>query len=215
MMTVYCIPGLGCTDKLFINTQLKNCNIVVLNWPTPNKNDTMQGYAQKFISQINQNKPYCLLGVSFGGMLCTELAHIIKPHKTFIVSSAKHKYELPWFLRLLGKIKLHKLLSERYHRKMAYHGKWFIGFGTAYIPEFLGMVNSMTANYFTYCINTIVTWKRASITAKIIHLHGTSDRLLQFKNTTPNYSIVNGGHAMIVFNASDINNIIEKELILN
>ncbi len=211
-MTIYCIPGLGCTEKLFANTTFTNHTKVVLQWPVPEKTDTMETYAKKFLPQINQTKPFCLLGVSFGGMLCTELSHLIKPYKTFVISSAKGRNELPWFLKTLNTLGLHKLVSERYHRKLAYHGKWFIGFGSAYIPEYLGMINSMVPNYFTYCINMIVSWTRKKIDANIIHIHGNTDRLLSHKNIYFNYIVDNGGHAMILFNAIEINKIIEKEL---
>lgn len=82
-MTIYAIPGLGTTEKLYVNTKIKGVEIIVLNWPTPEKNDTMESYARKFLPQINTNIPFCLLGVSFGGMICTELSKIISPKKYF------------------------------------------------------------------------------------------------------------------------------------
>jgi hypothetical protein len=152
------------------------------------------------------------LGVSFGGMLCVELSQIIIPQKVFLISTSKHRKELPWFIRLLKYIAIHKLISEKHHRKMAYHGRWIIGFGGAYIPEFLGMVNSMNENYFKYCINIIVTWNGKETPKKSIHIHGDADRLLLYKNVESDYTISKGGHAMIVFQAEEINEIIEKEL---
>lgn len=212
-MKIYAIPGLGTTEKLYENTHIENHTVVILKWPIPSKNDTMETYAKKFIPQINQNEPFCLLGVSFGGMICNELCKIVNPVKTIIVSSAKSRLELPWFIKLLNVLPVHKVVSEQMHRKMAYHGKWFIGFGTAYIPEYLGMVNSMTENYFKYCINIIVSWKRKENDKAVIHIHGTADRLLLYKNVTCNYTIDNGSHAMVVFRAEEINKIIETEIV--
>ncbi len=147
-MVIYAIPGLGTTEQLYVNTKISGVEIIVLDWPTPEKNDTMETYAQKFLPQINMSKPFCLLGVSFGGMLCTELSKIISPQKTFLISTSKSRNELPWFIKALNYLPIHKMVSEKQHRKMAYQGRWIIGFGKAYIPEFLGMVNSMTENYF-------------------------------------------------------------------
>lgn len=212
-MIIYAIPGLGTTDKLYINTIIQNHTVVVLNWPLPSKNETMQSYAQKFLPQINTTKAFCLLGVSFGGMLCTELAKITNPQKIFLVSSCKTRNELPWFIKALKYLPIHKLLSENSHRKLAYHGKWFVGFGGAYIPEFLGMVNSMTPNYFKYCIHTIATWKNSDYNPNTIHIHGTADRLLFHSKVNVNYAIKGGSHAMVVFRAQEINEIIEKELL--
>ncbi len=211
-MTIYAIPGLGTTEKLYVNTKIKGVEIIVLNWPTPEKNDTMESYARKFLPQINTNIPFCLLGVSFGGMICTELSKIISPKKIFLISSCKSRKELPWFIKTLKYIPLHRLISENQHRKMAYKGRWIIGFGKAYIPEFLGMVNSMTKNYFKYCINIIVNWNNTTLPKNTIHIHGDNDILLWYRFVKPDYTIEKGSHAMVVFQADEINKIIENEL---
>lgn len=211
-MVIYAIPGLGTTEKLYVNTKIKGVEIIVLDWPTPDKNDTMQTYARKFLPQINTSVPFCLLGVSFGGMLCTELSKIISPQKTFLISTSKLRKELPWFIKTLHYLPLHKIVSEKQHRKMAYQGRWIIGFGKAYIPEFLGMVNSMTENYFKYCINIIVSWQGKEFPKNSIHIHGDADRLLWYNYVKSDYTIKQGSHAMIVFQAEEINKIIEKEI---
>jgi hypothetical protein len=211
-MIIYAIPGLGTNEKLYVNTHIKNHQIVILNWPIPTLNETMESYAKKFLPQIDQTKPFCLLGVSFGGMLCAELSKTTTPFKLFLVSTCKTRMELPWYLKIFKHIPIHKIVGEKYHRKLAYHGKWFIGFGNAYIPEYIGMVNSMTENYFKFCINMIVNWKGKDYGKNIIHIHGTNDRLLRYKYVKSDYTIKGGSHAMIVFNAAEINSIIEKEL---
>ncbi len=212
IMVIYAIPGLGTTEKLYVNTKIEGVEIIVLKWPEVNKNDTMQSYAKKFISQIDTSVPFCLLGVSFGGMLCTELSKIISPQKTFLISTCKSRKELPWFIKMMKHISLHKIISEKQHRKMAYQGRWMIGFGKTYIPEFLGMVNSMTENYFKYCINIIVNWEGKEPLKNSIHIHGDADRLLWYKYVKPDYTIKQGSHAMVVFKAEEINTIVKKEL---
>ena len=213
-MVIYAIPGLGTTEKLYVNTKISGVEIIVLTWPEVNKNDTMQSYAKKFISQIDTSIPFYLLGVSFGGMLCVELAKMISPQKTFLISTCKSRKELPWFIKMMKYLSLHKIISEKQHRKMAYQGRWIIGFGKTYIPEFLGMVNSMTENYFKYCINIIVSWEGKELPKNSIHIHGDADRLLWYKYVKSDYTIKQGSHAMVVFKAEEINQIIEKEISL-
>ncbi len=211
-MIIYAIPGLGTTEKLYNNTRVNGAVIKVLDWPLPQKDDTMQSYAKKFIPQIDTSQPYCLLGVSFGGMLCTELSKILTPVKIFLVSTSKNRAELPWFIKLFKHIPVYKYISEKQHRKMAYKGRWLVGFGKAYIPEFLGMVNSMTENYFKYCMHIIVNWKGGDLPFNAVHIHGTADRLLLYKNVKANHTIIEGSHAMVVFRAEEINKIMEEEL---
>ena len=211
-MRIYAIPGLGTTKELYVNTQLRGHELIVLQWPSPNKNDTMQSYAQKFISQINTNEPFGLLGVSFGGMLCIELSKIITPHKLILISTCKTRAELPWFIRLMKYIPLHLIISERYHRRLAYHGRWFIGFGSAYIPEFLGMIEQMEKGYFKQCIDIIANWNNLTFPKIHYHIHGTNDKLLSHKNVSATILIDGGSHAMVVFRANEINSLIEAEL---
>jgi hypothetical protein len=211
-MKVFAIPGLGTNEKLFSNTHFINAELIVLSWPIPEKEDTMQSYAQKFLTQIDTTSPFCLLGVSFGGMLCTELSKSISPQKTFLISSCKVRNELPWFIRILKHLPVHLWINETKHRKIAYRGRWIVGFGKAYIPEFLGMVNSMTTNYFKHCINIIVNWQNEQFPKNVVHIHGTNDKLLWYKKVKVDYTIRDGSHAMIVFRPEEINKIIEKEI---
>jgi len=212
-MIIYALPGLGTNHKLFVNTIIKHHTIIVLQWPIPNQFDTMESYAKKFLPQIVRlDEPYCLLGVSFGGMICVELSKLLTPQKIFLVSSSKNRSELPWYIKLLKYIPLHQLIKESYHRRLAYFGRWFIGFEKAYKSEFLEMVNSMPENYFKYCIDIIANWNGTDFKKNTIHIHGTQDRLIRYKDVTCDFTIKNGAHAMIVFNAAEINSIIEKEL---
>lgn len=211
-MIIYAIPGLGTTEKLYVNTVIPGVDIKVLEWPLPEKDDTMQSYARKFLPQINTDVPFCLLGVSFGGMLCVELSRMISPKKIFLISTSKTRKELPWFIRLFKHIPIHRIISEKQHRKMAYQGRWLIGFGKAFIPEFLGMVNSMRENYFQNCINIIVNWNGIELPKNSVHIHGDNDKLLHYKFVKADYRIANGSHAMIVFQAEEINRIIEEEI---
>jgi esterase/lipase len=209
-MIVYAIPGLGTTEKLYENLRFKNATLKVLDWPVPEINDTMQSYAKKFLPQIDITQPFYLCGVSFGGMLSSELSKIISPQKTFLISTCKNRSELPWFIRLLKHVPLHLKVNEAKHRQMAYHGRWVVGFGKAYIPEFLGMVNEMKGNYFKHCINIITKWDAINLPVNAIHIHGTNDKLLTHKNVKADYLIKDGSHAMVVFRAEEVAEIINK-----
>lgn len=210
-MKIYAIPGLGTNEKLYSKTTIPGFELKVLDWPLVEKGDTIQMYAQKFSKQIDQSQAFCLLGVSFGGMICTELSKIVSPQKTVVVSTCKSRSEMPWFLKLFKHLPFHLMVSEKKHRQMAYKGRWFIGLGDAYIPDYLGMVNSMNTNYFRNCITMIVNWNNKNIPKNMVHIHGTDDRLLKYKNVSADYAIKNGSHAMIISRSEEINAILEKE----
>ena len=81
------------------------------------------------------------------------------------------------------------------------------------IEEFHAMTDSMEKEYFKRAINCIINWDQAECSnANIIHIHGTADRLLQYKNIKADYSIKNGSHAMVVNKAEEISKILNKIL---
>jgi hypothetical protein len=211
-MIIYAIPGFGTTAHLFSNLNIKRAELVILDWPLAESRDTMQSYAEKFLPQIDTTKPFCLLGVSFGGMLCGELSRLVKPQKTFLISSSKFRKELPWFIRIFRHIPLYKYISESRHRKLAYHGRWMIGFSKDHMPEFMAMVHSMNHNYFRHCIHIIVNWNRSDPPDNVLHIHGSGDRLILYGGVKPHHTIKGGSHAMVVFKADEIIPIIEEEL---
>jgi hypothetical protein len=211
-MIIYAIPGFGTTAQLFSNLSIRGAELIVLDWPPAEAHDTMQSYARKFLPQIDTTKPFCLLGVSFGGMLCVELSRIINPLQTFLISSSKFRRELPWFIRMFKHVPVYKYISEIRHRQLAYHGRWMIGFEKAYMPEFMAMAHSMNDNYFRHCIHIIVNWDRNDPPEKAIHIHGSGDRLILYGGVKSHYTIKDGTHAMVVFRADEISRIIEEEL---
>jgi hypothetical protein len=211
-MIIYAIPGFGTTAHLFSNLTIKSAELIVLDWPLAEADDTMQTYARKFLPQIDTTTPFCLLGVSFGGMLCGELSRLVKPQKIFLISSSKFRKELPWFIRIFKHIPLYKYVSESRHRKLAYHGRWMIGFSKAFMPEFMEMVNSMNDNYFMHCIHIIVNWNRSDTPENVLHIHGSGDRLILYGGVKPHHTIKGGSHAMVVFRADEISSLIEEEL---
>ncbi|MCC6838309.1 MAG: alpha/beta hydrolase, partial [Bacteroidia bacterium] len=86
-MNIYCIPGMGVNERLFRNLKLEGCRIHYIKWLTPFKNETLQQYAIRLSEQIDQSQPFCLIGVSFGGLCAIEISKKLNPAQTFLVSS--------------------------------------------------------------------------------------------------------------------------------
>ncbi len=210
MKTIYAIPGLGTTKELFSKLQLNNCRLEVLNWPAPKEKMSLKEYAKEFIGQIKTDGEIYLMGVSLGGMLCSELSHLTNSKKTILISSCKTKKELPFLIRLLKIIPLHKVFSEKLLRKIATHSNWFLGFEKDYEDEFVAMLNSMPENYVKRTIEMVVDWKNELAPKNAIHIHGTADRLLTYKNVQADYPIKNGSHAMIIYQADEISKIVNE-----
>lgn len=212
METIYAIPGLGTNKELYRNISVPNYELKVLDWPQPEKNFSLKKYADKFIDQIDQSKPVNLLGVSFGGMLCSEIAEVIPVNKVFLVSSCKNSSEFPALLKMLRFFPAYRLIPDSVIRSIAKTKRKFIGFEKSFEPVFIEMIGQMPPQYFSCCINYIITWDRKHNNAQVIQIHGTSDKLLKHYHLKNFHEIKNGTHGMVVSNASEINQILNKEL---
>jgi pimeloyl-ACP methyl ester carboxylesterase len=205
---IYAIPGLGTTKELFEAISIPDHQLKILEWPVPEGRQNMSEYAEMFLQQIDSSQPVNLIGVSFGGMLCCELAEKIKVDKLVLISSCKDRSELPVIFKILHFLPIHLLFSDRQYRWLASFSRSIIGFSKNYMPAYLEMVRSMPRNYFIRCFNMIVTWKRKNNLHPIYHIHGDADKLLSCKNIKK-FDAINGGtHAMIVNQAGEINKLL-------
>ena len=210
MKTIYAIPGLGTTGKLFEFMHIANCEVKILQWPEPKPDMALEHYAELFVQQMDTTKPFSLLGVSFGGMICSELSHIVNAEKVILISSCKNKTELPLIVWFQKYIPLYKLFSEKLLRRFAFNSRWILGFKKEYKATFKEMINAMPKNYVSSSIGMIVNWKNTKTPKNCIHIHGKKDHLLLYRNVTTDHCIENGGHAMIVYNAEEINGLLDR-----
>src|ERR1035437_8398144 len=108
---VYFFPGQGSDERLFSKIKLdSNFRLIYIAYPVPEKRTTLKEYANVISKQIDTNQTYIFIGVSLGGMICTELADIFKPQKIIIISSAKCRKELPFRYRFQKTIPINKII---------------------------------------------------------------------------------------------------------
>ena len=113
--TIFCISGLGADEQAFSRLCIKNHELKFLTWLKPLKNETIAAYARRMAELISEPSPI-ILGLSFGGMIAIEIAKQIEVEKIILISSIKTKDELPRWMRLTGKLKLHKILPVKSNR---------------------------------------------------------------------------------------------------
>ncbi len=214
MLNVYCIPGMGVNERIYKNLQLNNCNIFYINWLTPLKKETLQEYALRLTEKIDTAQPFALIGVSFGGMCCIEIAKKFNPVKTFLVSSCKTEAEVPQKMKMWRRFTLYKNLSDSVYIGAAiFAQKQFGVVSKEHSQRFEQMLNTAPVNYFKGAVHCLLTWKNQEVPKNVVHIHGTSDQVLPHKKIVNcNYTIKDGTHFMIINRAEEINKIINKEL---
>jgi esterase/lipase len=94
---------MGADKRLYSEIEhIESFRFVDLEWQPFPKIKTLKDYALEIAKQIDTTKPFSLMGVSMGGMVCSELADILNPEKVVIISSAKTSNELPAMFKRLN-----------------------------------------------------------------------------------------------------------------
>jgi hypothetical protein len=203
---IYFISGLGADKTAFQHLDLpEKTSIRHIDWIPPLKSETLPGYAARLTGSIQPSEPFFLVGLSFGGMLATEMSEIIKPVRTILISSAACRGELPFYIRWAGLFRLKNLVPGKLFTKTSALSYWF--FGTRSRPEqlMLRMIMKNTDPKFAkWAIGAMMTWKRTAAPGGLVRIHGSKDRILPINGFHPDYLVKGGGHFMIVNRAGEI-----------
>lgn len=212
MKTIFCISGLGADEKAFSKLKIDGYNLKVINWLHPHNKETIEQYAARMAKFIDEENPI-LMGLSFGGMMCIEIAKQIPVKQIIIISSIKTKYELPRWMKLVASSKLHKIYSMKSYKITQPFQNLFLGAVTA---EEKAMSNNYRKNanttYVKWAVNEILNWKNETVPANIFHIHGNADKMFTVKTITANAIVPHGKHLMIMSKADEISKLIKSHL---
>ncbi len=214
-VTVYFFPGTGSDERIFSKIHLpEGYSAHHIQYPVPGRKATMAEYAATVSQQIDTTKSFVLVGVSVGGMICTELAELLNPSKTIIISSAKCRNELPWQYRFQKYIPINKVLGARFIKAMSFVAQPVFEPDSKHEKSvFKAMLRSKKPKYIKRTVNMIVNWKREIYPPQIVHIHGTKDHTLPLKNIKPSIIVKGGSHMMTLTRGAEINAIIESVLL--
>jgi len=215
-LKAYFISGLGADKKAFQKIKLPSAyEPVFLDWIAPQKNESLSNYARRFSSLIKNDDAFILIGLSFGGMLASEIARLRSPMKTIIISSLASSNELPWYLKNAGRVGLHKAVPIKF-LKAASILKNFMGVRSKEDKAIIyNYAKSADPDLVRWSIGAIVNWNYPDRLPGIVHLHGSDDRMLPLKYTHPDFVIKGGGHLMIFNKADEVNDILKELLEIN
>ncbi|MEO5647043.1 MAG: alpha/beta hydrolase [Chitinophagaceae bacterium] len=212
MKPLYCISGMGADERVFNNLQVRGFEIHFIKWIIPGKNEHISEYAKRLGSQIHHKNPV-LIGLSFGGMMCIEMAKQFDIQKIIIISSIKSRAELPSWMRIAGKLKLNKVLPLRSTRLTEPIQNYTLGVETEeeklIAREYRQGINRVYSNW---AIDQIINWKNEDCPVPLYHIHGAHDRIFPAKKVKADCIIPTGGHFMIMNRIDQINTKISEIL---
>jgi len=213
-VNLYFISGLGVDERVFQKLKLSSgFTIHYLQWMAHLKGESITSYAKRLSLGIDQSRPFALVGLSFGGMLASEINGFMQPAKTVIISSAANNSELPWYIRCIRFVPLYKLLPGWLILKpnsVLYH---VMGVKTKEEKAlFRQLLADTNIELLKWSIHAITNWHGSNNPVNLIHIHGDADKLLPIKFTNTNYIINGGGHFMIYSKAEEISELLNRLL---
>ena len=212
-MKVYFISGLAADKRVFKYISLPDgCEAVHLDWIKPQKDDTLPSYALRLASTINRDEPFALVGLSFGGMLATEIAKLYKPAVTILISSVPVAKQLPGYFRMAGKMGLHKLVPVSLLKSSAATKRFFTRESHDDKKLLWEIINESDAGLIRWSIDAILNWQNEIIPQPVWHIHGTKDEILPVKFTQPTLTIPRHGHMLVMTCPQVVNEFIAKAL---
>jgi pimeloyl-ACP methyl ester carboxylesterase len=212
----YFISGLGADRRVFYKIQLPSrYQPVYLEWISPLPNENFSDYAKRFSKLIQPDEDFILIGLSFGGILASEIAKITKPKKLIIISSLSCYKELPWYFKLAGKLRLQKMISPSLYKQATIINR-FMGTGNKEMKNIVyDYVRKTDSEFIRWSLNAILNWSQLDKLPNLIHIHGSNDHLLPLRFVNADYIVRNGGHLMVMNKANEVNGILKEILITN
>lgn len=214
-MKAYFISGLGADKRAFEKIILPaGYEVVHLDWVPPLAEECLVQYAKRFVHHIDATAPFILVGLSFGGMLATELSKLVQPQHLILISSAATRNELPFLYRLAGSLRLEKMIPyKRLTKKPGKLFSWLFGpldtDCTSMIHSFIKAVDPF---FLQWSLAQIIRWRNTDKPANLFQIHGSNDRVLWARCSKAQIVMSGGGHFCLHSHAMVINNLLANHL---
>jgi pimeloyl-ACP methyl ester carboxylesterase len=215
-VNVYFISGLCTGCYIFQNIKLpQRYNVRCLDWLEPNGDEPLQTYIARLTAPIDTTKPFVLVGLSFGGMIASELNKTLNPLDTILVSSVPTYKFIPMLYRLSGSLRLYNFARVWMAQAFRPVIDWIIGAKRS--KEEMALLHKTIAQLSPRLLRwslkqVTLSWRNTIVPEKYFHIHGSADRLLPVGKMKPNVLIKGGSHFMVVSHAKEISEAITQRL---
>lgn len=181
-----------------------------MDWIVPEPHEPLAHYALRLKDQITEPAPV-IVGLSFGGMLASEIALADPSARVVIISSNKTKSEFPRGL-LIGKyLPLYKWVPAPLLKKRPLLSSIFLSpHGKTQKELFNAIARDSDYSFTKWAIEAILNWKNSRIPVNLQHIHGTADRLLPYRRVKADFTVKGGTHLMIMNNPAELSSILRE-----
>jgi pimeloyl-ACP methyl ester carboxylesterase len=202
------VPGLGADAALFEPQCQEFKDSVVLEWLTPMDGESLVGYAKRLAGTVPSERPVVLCGVSFGGMLASEMAYHVHPAAVILVATCRTPSAIPWHNRVLARVVT--FLPGRLLRPPAFVRPlvaWAFGARRGKARAIIdNCVLTASPAFVQWGLSAILSWQPSpSPAAPIVHVQGARDRLIPAARVDATEVVPGAGHLLNVTHPGALN----------
>lgn len=210
-MKLYFISGLGADHRVFARMEFEGYECIHLEWIKPKKQESLPSYALR-LSQHIDTKDHALIGVSFGGMLVSEIHRQKGSKASFLISSTPRSAILPAIPSTLSLIFLRKVFLQIGNPFFKLMAPFLFAVKIKEDKKLLRKIISETdLDFLRWALKAILGWKTDEPAQAFIQIHGDSDKIVSPKKQQIDH-LLEGGHFIVWEKAQEIEEIIKSHL---
>jgi len=207
-LKIYGIGGLGADQRVY-NFMTLTSEFIFIDWIPPIKNESIKDYAKRLSKGIDTKSDFCLIGVSFGGLIATEISQILDPKLTILISSVQTKYELRSLYTLFGKTKLIHLIPTFLFDPPRRIATYLFGARNSALLH--QIFDDTDLSFVKWAVTELINWKNTTELKNVLKINGTHDKLIPARGTTTAMKMIDKGeHFMIVDRGEEISKVINN-----
>jgi pimeloyl-ACP methyl ester carboxylesterase len=213
-LNVYFISGLGADERVFTKLKLDpRLNVKYIKWIRPLKKESLQHYAARLSKQIDTSQPFQLVGLSFGGVIASEISDIACPQQVTLISSMSTGVPLSKFYQAMIRFLLMSPLSAPLLKSANRITYGYFGADTPELKKLLRQIlHDTDSKFLKWALARMSGWDRKERVDNLFHVHGTADKLIPILIVKPDMIIEGGGHLMVYAQADQISKILNHRL---
>ena len=191
-------------------------DLMVPTWIDPKVGESLESYAERLSREIDPGVPCIVGGLSFGGMLATEVAKHLDAKGCILISTVRKPEELPRRVRLwvaLGKFV--PMVCIRFGQMIAPFIANVLG---PILPgqrgELLRQYNRSSTFFIWWAIRAIDSWHSSpkKFAGKTFQIHGSKDWTIPPSRATEAEIIEGAGHVLTLAHPEEVNSHIRNIL---
>jgi pimeloyl-ACP methyl ester carboxylesterase len=204
--------GLGANQNAFSRLKIPHAlKAIHIKWLTSGKKENIQPYCKRLIQAYAIQPTDILIGLSFGGLVVTEIARQVHPALSILISSVSTRKELPPLYRLAGFLHLDQLISSHWLEKSVPLIAFLFNLKTQNQQNLLDEILAGADKTFArWAIHQTLRWKNRTRPDRLYKIHGTNDRILPIHKSSTDFIIEGGTHFLTWEKADEVSTIIQQ-----